>query len=596
MLALQALVAWLYVWFATAGTYGFAHRETDDYYDLLADAFLAGQLHLTVEPSPRLLQLPNPYDPAQNGPHRLRDASLYNGRYYLYWGPVPGLVHAAWKGLTGLPLGDGAGTLLFGLAGCLAFFMLARALRELAAPETPGWLVGMVYLCYAFGGVSLYLQVRADIYKEAILAGTSFTLAGLYIWLRALAGRGPLGPQLALAGLLFGLGFGSRFTLLSYAAGAGLVLVWQAARAPARATVSALLAFGLPAAGVLALLLLYNQARFGSPTEFGFSYQLMSIATGQESLPGGLHPMFAPLNAAKYLALTPSMLPWFPLLQFVNPPLTIVDVGSFRYVSETFSVPVPLLAPLAVLGALACGLPLLRPALRGRPGRPARAFVAAASIGLLFNLTLLLLFISSTMRYIQDFLPVALLLGGLVLWSAWPTARTRRAWRLAHAAITAAILAVSLGCAFGYAINHVGRVRPEPYLQLAYHFDQVVGAPARWVNPGGWADWYAATAQRRLLGPFYPERSTLRLMPPRGARATTLTVWSLLPSATLATVSIDGEQLFQGQLRPGQQRLRLARTVTAGPSGAVGVQLSFPEEPSRAEGSLWPVAVLGLEP
>src|SRR5207248_6297600 len=36
-----------------------------------------------------LLALADPYDPAQNAPYRLHDASLYHGRYYLYFGPTP---------------------------------------------------------------------------------------------------------------------------------------------------------------------------------------------------------------------------------------------------------------------------------------------------------------------------------------------------------------------------------------------------------------------------------------------------------------------------------------------------------------------------
>ena len=99
-------IAWLFAWTASGGTYRFQSASVP-YYDLLADAFLAGQFHLLIAPRPELLALANPYDPVLNGPLRLPDASLYNGKYYLYFGPVPGLIHAGWKLLTGWRLEEG---------------------------------------------------------------------------------------------------------------------------------------------------------------------------------------------------------------------------------------------------------------------------------------------------------------------------------------------------------------------------------------------------------------------------------------------------------------------------------------------------------
>src|SRR4051794_3283220 len=54
----------------------------------LADSFRAGQVSLLQLPDPRLLKLENPYDPVQNGIYRIHDASLYNGKLYVYFGPA----------------------------------------------------------------------------------------------------------------------------------------------------------------------------------------------------------------------------------------------------------------------------------------------------------------------------------------------------------------------------------------------------------------------------------------------------------------------------------------------------------------------------
>src|SRR5262249_45010424 len=66
-----------------------------DVYAPLGEAFLHGQTSLLERPAPELLALPNPYDCEANRPYRLHDRSLYQGRYYLYWGPVPALLAAA---------------------------------------------------------------------------------------------------------------------------------------------------------------------------------------------------------------------------------------------------------------------------------------------------------------------------------------------------------------------------------------------------------------------------------------------------------------------------------------------------------------------
>ena len=89
LVALFLLLVSVETYFDTAGTFQFDSRtgyyDSLDYYDTLAAAFLSGQLYLKTVPDPELLALPNPYDPSKNEKFRLHDASLYNGRYYLYF-------------------------------------------------------------------------------------------------------------------------------------------------------------------------------------------------------------------------------------------------------------------------------------------------------------------------------------------------------------------------------------------------------------------------------------------------------------------------------------------------------------------------------
>jgi hypothetical protein len=131
--------------------------------------------------------MPDPYDWRRNAEYRPPDASLYNGTYYMYWGPVPALFHAAWKGATGWWPGTAPMQTIVAFGTCL-WFRLLRRLRDLARPGTPDFLVNSVYLCFAVGGVGLFLVVRSQVHHEAIVWAGFFLVAGLYWWLRGLEG------------------------------------------------------------------------------------------------------------------------------------------------------------------------------------------------------------------------------------------------------------------------------------------------------------------------------------------------------------------------------------------------------------------------
>src|ERR1035438_2785461 len=80
-------------------------------------------------------------DPTANGRFRLHDASLYHGKYYLYFGPTPALVlFLPYKVLTGSHLPSSVAVALFCTGGfacsCALFFLLAK----LEKWDIPAWL------------------------------------------------------------------------------------------------------------------------------------------------------------------------------------------------------------------------------------------------------------------------------------------------------------------------------------------------------------------------------------------------------------------------------------------------------------------------
>jgi len=137
------LVLAFYSWTAATSAESFPTELSlagRDYYNHLTDALLRGRAALLVEPPPGLLALQDPYDPAQYAafapPH---DMSLFDGRYYVYWGPTPAvtLFLPARLLLLGNDLPERAALVIFSFAGLLVSLALLRSAARRLLPGTP---------------------------------------------------------------------------------------------------------------------------------------------------------------------------------------------------------------------------------------------------------------------------------------------------------------------------------------------------------------------------------------------------------------------------------------------------------------------------
>ena len=122
------------------GPAGNWHGQTSEYYQLLTDAFLAGQTSLLVQPPAELLALPDPYDPVANA-YQIARRVAHHGKYYLYFGPTPAIVlFLPYKVLTGSHLPSRLAVALFCAVGfacsCALFFLLAKREKW----DCPRWL------------------------------------------------------------------------------------------------------------------------------------------------------------------------------------------------------------------------------------------------------------------------------------------------------------------------------------------------------------------------------------------------------------------------------------------------------------------------
>lgn len=283
------LVLWFYYWTVAANN-GFDDWKEMDYFRLLVRGWLKGQLHLDIEPRPELLALPDPYDPAQNDAYKLGDASLYRGKYYLYFGAAPAAtLMLPYRLITGHEMPMGAAVFVFASLAFLAAGGLFLAIRRRYFPRSGLIMAPLGVLALGFGTHLLALAQRPMIWELPIAGGAAFTLLAVVSCYRAIHGRHPV-AWMAAAGLALGLAVGSRPPTL-FAAPLLLAPVWFAWREgnPARAWWRKALAAALPVGLCGLALMAHNYARFDSPLEFGQNYQLSGAYEGKQT-------HFAPLR------------------------------------------------------------------------------------------------------------------------------------------------------------------------------------------------------------------------------------------------------------------------------------------------------------
>lgn len=435
-----------YLWTAkTSGPpFGFG-EDQPDFYNLLADGFLSGTLGLDVPVDPRLLALEDPYDPAANGEFRLHDATLYEGRYYIQWGPVPVLL--LFLPFRLLPFGDLPQTLAactFAFAGLCFAVATFRVLVRRFLPGTPRWLVGLGVIVLGTGSAVPFALRRVQTYEVSLLGAYAFAMAGLYAIATALLQDQPSKRRLALGSLAFGLAAGCRPTMIVPAFGL-VVLTWWLARRPGAGGVRSWAPSVLGPAVVCGVgLALYNVLRFGSPAEFGTTYQLSGVRA--DAVPRAQLDFLPPGLDAYLLQRAPTSLD-FPFF-FLPPSPDYPGEPPQFYASEPVA---GLLTNVPIVGAGVLALIVL--AVRRRAAGAARAGLAVLGVGAAIVLFLAFTLYGTTQRYELDFASWFLLAGLLGFLGAWHVLRPgwpRRALGVLGAA------AVAWGAAYGVAISFTG--------------------------------------------------------------------------------------------------------------------------------------------
>lgn len=266
-------------------------RIEHDHYNMMSHAFKRGSLSILFQPDPGLLALPDPYDHILNRHYRQLkkhslDFSLYKGKYYLYFGPVPALtILIPYSIIFGYDMPRNLAAAIFCIGGTLFSILIFNLLVKQFFPDLSLGMRILSISALCLCNICPFNLRRPLVYEIAISSGFFFMAGGLFILVRScLCDRKSL-FQIAAGSLFLGLAAGSRPNLvLSVVI---LFFLWGSlvdyrkgiAEIMKRDNVIKALCIFTPFLACIAAICLYNYLRFGSIFEFGLTWQLTTTGT-----------------------------------------------------------------------------------------------------------------------------------------------------------------------------------------------------------------------------------------------------------------------------------------------------------------------------
>jgi hypothetical protein len=243
----------LVVYMALARIHGELGRSSPyPFYNYLADALLHGQLSLRLLP---------PTTPV---------LSLFQGRYYMYWAPLPAILLLPFVALFGIPFSDIAFTAALGALNVWLVARLLRCAARYGVARLSRAQRALLVLFFAFGTVHLALAPYGRVWFTGQLVG--FMCVAL-AYLAAIGLRGA--PAFALTGLALGGALLTRNHLVLAGLWPACYLLYRHRAAGWRRLLGYVAAGAAPIVLALALYGAYNWLRFGSPFENGIAYHQM---------------------------------------------------------------------------------------------------------------------------------------------------------------------------------------------------------------------------------------------------------------------------------------------------------------------------------
>ena len=409
---LWAFIFIIYTWYITFGTFT-EWRASTHYYSLLADAFGKGQLHVDVEPGAALLAAADPYN-SEGRPafdDDVWDLSLYKGKLYLYWGPVPAVLMTPAQLVLKTRLADMYPVFFF-LCGLLIFnsLIIVKIWRKFFT-DIPAWnIIVSIFVVGLVLPIPWSLSIP-DVYEAAIGAGQFFLIGGIYFII--LAFENDIKKRyLFLAGFFWACSVGSRaINVIPILFLIALTAFWFWKDQPKNWMTFAAALLTPLAVGAL-LLGAYNWARFDSPLEFGLRYQI-TIYNLNRNMPLAFQADYLPYNIGAYVLQPFEFITGFPFIRPVGYSAMLQNRGIIEpklYAAGNVTG-ILAFAPFLVLAIL--------PFLKKRASSPFSAqpltiYLLGGSF--LISFTSLLLYYYGQMRFLVDVISQITLLAVFGYW------------------------------------------------------------------------------------------------------------------------------------------------------------------------------------
>ncbi len=222
------------------------------YFNLLADAFLQGQLNLRSTPPATL------------------DLSLFHGKYYLYWPPLPAVLMMPFVAVWGAGFSDVIFTLAIAVANVALVALLLRQLCRHRVIRLRRMQRGILVLFFALGTVHVTLAPFGKVWPTEQLLGF---LSVVVAYLVALSIQKTAG--FFLTGCCFACTFLTRNHMLFDGLWPACYLLYTHRTFRWHARLRFVVVGVAPVILAIGLLGLYNQLRFGSVVSNGVDYHQM---------------------------------------------------------------------------------------------------------------------------------------------------------------------------------------------------------------------------------------------------------------------------------------------------------------------------------
>ncbi len=409
-----------YFYFGTFGTFQFYDQV--NYYKFLMQSFVAGHLYMPQVPSPDLLKLADPYDPKQNAQYVLPDASLYKGRYYLYFGPLPVIFfYLPYKYILRLDPSQPMCIIFFLSIGLIVQMLILARIKSKYFPDISDYQLAFAGLLAGLANFSLFLLARPNFYEEAISSAYCFLSLALF-FLYNFLNHGLKKKYIALFSLCLALTVAGRphFSAVCVVMALGIAL-YLLKRVPREQFIGLLTWLLVPMLGIGFLIGLYNYLRFDSFFEFGQKYALGGYVNIHSS---GF------ISAAKILTVN---LPTNLFLNFCQPYTASHAFPFFTATWTNASIPLPagywFMESLTGLlyASPFVGLVVMLPVLlwfyyhkqtgeQKKQTSPLLWFVFFVCLAAVAIALLVCSLPTSTMRYVFDFSSLFVMLAVLSLW------------------------------------------------------------------------------------------------------------------------------------------------------------------------------------